>query len=255
MTHTDTTSWGGVADWYDDHVSGEDTYHEKVVAPNLVRIVAPEKKRILDIGCGEGYFSRLLAQKGGAVLGSDIGAELIEIARKKSGGPIYYVAPADNQSFIKDASMDTVIAVLTLQNMERIDTVMKEVARVLKKGGSFVCVINHPAFRIPKTTHWEYDGKLGVQYRRVDSYLSAKKIQMEMHPGQKALTGKGSTTYSFHRSLQDFMKAFAGAGLGIVRLEEWISHRKSQKGPKAKAEDTARTEFPLFMCIECKKLI
>ncbi|MFM2414569.1 MAG: hypothetical protein RI911_262, partial [Candidatus Parcubacteria bacterium] len=81
-----------------------------------------------------------------------------------------------------------------------------------------------------------------------------KKIQMEMHPGARAETGKRSITYSFHRSLQDFAKAFTHAGLPLVRLEEWVSHRKSQTGPKAQAEDTARKEFPLFMCIECKKL-
>lgn len=249
------TSWGGVAEWYDGHLKGDDTYHAKVIAPNLLRIVAPQKKRILEIGCGEGYFARAFAAAGGAVLGSDIGEELIEIARKKGGGPIYHVAAADKQSFIKDVSIDTVVAVLTLQNMERIDTVMKEVSRILKPEGSFVCVINHPAFRIPKSTHWEFDGKANTQFRRVDAYLSAQKIPMEMRPGERAAGKSGSTTFSFHRSLQDFMKAFAGAGLGITRLEEWVSHKQSQKGPRASAEDMARKEFPLFMCIECKKVV
>lgn len=250
-----STSWGGVADWYDAHLQGDDTYHAKVIAPNLLRIVAPAKKRILEIGCGEGYFAREFAIAGGAVLGSDIGSELIEIAQKKGGGPIYHVAAADNHSFIKDESMDTVVAVLTLQNMERIDTVMKEAARILRPNGSFVCVINHPAFRIPKATHWEFDGKHGVQYRRVDRYLSTQKVLMEMHPGAKAFGKKGSTTYSFHRSLQDFAKAFSGAGFAMTRLEEWVSHKTSQKGPRSSAEDTARKEFPLFMCIECKKVV
>lgn len=249
------TSWGEVADWYDAHLKGEDTYHTKVIAPNLLRIIAPSKKRILEIGCGEGFFARELAAQGGAVLGSDISAELIDIARKKGGGPIYHVTPADNHSFIKDASMDTVVAVLTLQNMERIDTVMKEAARVLKQNGTFVCVINHPAFRIPKSTHWEFDGKTNTQYRRVDAYQSTQKVPMEMRPGARALGKKGSTTYSFHRSLQDFMKAFTGAGFAITRLEEWVSHKTSQKGPRSEAEDRARKEFPLFMCIECRKMV
>lgn len=254
MTKKDSTSWGGVADWYDEHLTGSDTYHEKVIAPNLLRIVAPDHKRILEIGCGQGYFSKLFSKAGGIVFASDISKELIEIAREKNIGPTYFVAPADEQYFVIDGMADVVVAVLTLQNMERIDTVMKEVARVLKPQGRFVCVINHPAFRIPKATHWEYDERTGVQYRRVEKYMSSQKVPMEMHPGHKALTGKGSTTYSFHRSLQDFMKAFSSAGFGISRIEEWVSHKSSQKGPRAHAEDTARKEFPLFMCIECVKI-
>ena len=74
-----------------------------------------------------------------------------------------------------------------------------------------------------------------------------------MNPGEKNLKQK-EYTYSFHRSLQDYMKAFENASLGIVRIEEWISHRESNQGPRKKAEDNARKEFPLFMAIALKKI-
>ncbi len=70
---------------------------------------------------------------------------------------------------------------------------------------------------------------------------------MDMHPGKR---GGKSFTYSYHRSLQDYMKALRSAGFAITRLEEWISHKTSEPGPKAKAENTARKEFPLFMLVE-----
>jgi hypothetical protein len=38
-----------------------------------------------------------------------------------------------------------------------------------------------------------------------------------------------------------------------VRLEEWISHKKSEKGTRQLAEDVARKEFPLFMALELRK--
>jgi ubiquinone/menaquinone biosynthesis C-methylase UbiE len=254
MKKQTNTGWGDVAEWYDKHLSSDDTFHAQVITPNLLRIVAPRGKNVLEIGCGEGYFSRLLAAGGAEVVASDISEELISIAEKKGGNVQYHVAPADVQPFVDTGTADIVLAVLTLQNMERIDSVMMEAARALSPTGSFICVLNHPAFRIPKSTHWEFDGKTGTQYRRVDAYLSAQKIPMEMRPGAKATGKQGSTTYSFHRSLQDFTKAFANAGFAITRLEEWVSHKQSQKGPRAKSEDTARREFPLFMCIECKKV-
>jgi len=54
----DDTSWGHVADWYHQHVTeSDDTYHEKVIKPNLVRVLGDIKgKHILDLACGQGFF-------------------------------------------------------------------------------------------------------------------------------------------------------------------------------------------------------
>lgn len=253
MKKQTTTSWGSVADWYDEHVAGEDTYHAKVIAPHFVRMVAPQRgEAILDIGCGEGYFTRLLAGSGAQVAGADIAPELIRKAQTETPTIRYYVASADALSFAQDASYDALTCVLALQNMEKLEVVMKEVSRVLKPGGRGVFVLNHPAFRIPKKSAWGWDETAKTQYRRVDAYLSASREKMDMTPGKK---GEHEYTYSFHRSLQDHMKAFAAAGLCITRMEEWISHRVSEKGPRQAGEDKARKEFPLFLALELRKLL
>jgi ubiquinone/menaquinone biosynthesis C-methylase UbiE len=241
------TSWGKEAEWYSGHLESSDTYHAKVILPNLLRIVEPKKgQTVIEIGCGEGFFSRAFVKAGASVTASDISPELIQVAKEKGGGPEYRVSPAEDLSWVPPRSQDVAVAVLTLQNMEKIEPVFNEAARTLKEKGKLICVLNHPAFRIPKATSWGFDDAEGIQYRRADAYLSARKEKMDMHPGQK---GK-SVTYSFHRSLQDYMKAFRAAGFAITRLEEWISHKTSEAGPRAKAENTARKEFPLFMMIE-----
>lgn len=245
------TSWGSVADWYDEHLSGEDTYHAKVIAPNLVRMAGGQGRRVLDIGCGEGYFTRLLKAGGAEVVGTDIAPELIAKAKKQSPDIVYHVASADALRFAKDRSFDVVTCVLALQNMEKLEAVVGEVARVLAVGGRFVFVLNHPAFRIPKRSSWGWDEGAKTQYRRLDAYLSASREKMDMNPGA---AGAHDFTYSFHRSLQDHMKALASCGFAITRMEEWISHKKSEKGPRQEAEDRARKEFPLFLAIESKRL-
>lgn len=244
------TSWGGVAEWYGEHLSGADTYHAKVVAPNFARLVhAQPGELILDIGCGEGYFTRLLAESGAKLTGADISSELIARAKKQSPGIAYQVAPAERLAFAGESSFDTVTCVLALQNMEKLEPVFKEVARVLKPGGRFVFVLNHPAFRIPKKSSWGWDDKTHTQFRRVDSYLTPTREKIDMTPGGK---GTHEFTHSFHRSLQDHAKALFGAGFAITRLEEWISHRASEKGPRQAAEDRARKEFPLFLAVEAR---
>jgi ubiquinone/menaquinone biosynthesis C-methylase UbiE len=243
------TSWGGEAEWYADHLQESDTYHSKVIVPHIERLVAPRAGlRVLEVGCGEGFIARTIAGRGARVVGCDISPELIEIGKQKGGGVEYHVSEAEKLDWIPAHSQDVVLAVLTLQNMERIEPVFTGIARALAPNGRFILVVNHPAFRIPKATSWDYDEKRNIQYRRVDAYLSAHKESIDMHPGKR---GKKSVTYSFHRSLQDYSKALRAAGFAITHLEEWISHRSSEPGPRAKAENTARKEIPLFLMAEC----
>lgn len=249
----DKTSWGGVADWYDELLEdNKDSYQNQVILPNLIRVLEiKEGEKVLDLACGQGFFSRALEIEGGDVVGADIAKELIAKAKDSSLKTIsYYVTSAHKLDFAKDESFDLVVCILALQNMTNLRDVIAEVKRVLKPSGRFVFVINHPVFRNPQVTHWGFDEKENIQYRRVDSYLSASQNTIVMHPGEK----NSEKTVSVHHSLQDYMKILRSNSFAITRLEEWISHKKSQKGPRQKAEDTARKEIPLFLMIEVRRL-
>jgi len=119
----------------------------------------------------------------------------------------------------------------------------------LKKNGRIILVINHPTFRVPQASDWYFEN--GVQSRIVSKYLSESKLSIDMTPGEKNPKKKISTI-SFHRSLQYYVKLFSKNGFVITRLEEWISHKQSGLGPRQNAEDKARKEIPMFMCIEIK---
>src|SRR3989338_1356385 len=245
------TSWGKVADWYDDYLENtKDTYQEQVIAPNILRVVSPKKgDRVLDVACGQGFFTRKFGDEGAEVVGAEISKELIDQAKARSPKIPFYVAPADKLSFAKDNSFDAAIIVLAIQNIQNIQDVFAEIRRVLAPDGRLVLVINHPAFRIPKRSSWGWDEKEKIQFRRVDGYLSGSTVPIVMHPGEK----RSESTISYHRSLQDFFKALNKNGFVISKLEEWISHKKSGKGPRQAAEDVARKEIPLFLMIEAKK--
>lgn len=246
------TSWGNVADWYDDVVNDRDSYQNKVILPNLLRIVAPEKgKSVLDIACGQGFFSHAMAAKGAKIVGVDIGTALIDIAKKQAGpNETFHVMSAENLSGLEDAEFDAAFCVLAIQNIEHMAKAFKEASRVLKSRGKFVIVMNHPSFRIPGKSAWGFDEKGGIQYRRVDEYLSESRKAMDMKPG----TPGTEITHSFHRPLQVYSKTLANAGFAISRIEEWTSHKESEAGPKKVMEDKARREIPLFMCLECVKV-
>ncbi len=250
------TTWGSVADWYDELLEeGGGTYQKEVILPNLLRLVNPSvRDDILDIACGQGFFSRAFSEKGAKVEGVDISPELIEFARKNSNSHVAYeVSKSDNMKSVTNNSFNKAVIVLAIQNIENIQGTFAEAFRVLRPGGSLYLVLNHPAFRVPGSSDWSWDEKNNKQFRRIDSYISEKTLKIDMNPSEKN-EDKKNYTISFHRPLQIYFKALGKAGFAVTRLEEWISHKKSQKGPRAAEEDRMRKEIPLFLYIEAKKI-
>jgi ubiquinone/menaquinone biosynthesis C-methylase UbiE len=258
---TPDTSWGGVADWYNKHLeNGDDTYHSKIIFPNILRMLGDvTHTKILDMACGQGIFSEKLRDEGALVTGVDLGKQLIKIAEEKSLSVkqkgthkvTYHVSSSDDMYMLKDASFDVVVCILALQNIENLQKTMLEASRVLTKEGKLFFVLNHPSFRNPRKTFWGYNEADDTQYRRVDEYMSESNVKIDMTPGSAQ---DKKFTVSFHRPLQVYMKSLSKAGFAITRLEEWVSHKESERGPKKRAEDKSRKEIPMFMCVEAKKL-
>lgn len=252
MSKPTNTSWGKVAEWYDETVEKIGSFQQELILPNLLRLMEIKNgERVLDLACGQGFFARAFHEAGGRVIAADISKELIGLAQKKSKKEIaYHVALAHALPFLANESVDKIAIVLAIQNIAELNETLAECARVLMPRGKLYFVLNHPAFRIPKESSWGFEEKANVQYRRVDRYLSNVKIGIDMHPGRK----QSEQTISFHRPLQTYVKALFKQNLYVRRLEEWSSGKTSQKGPRADAEDRARKEIPLFLTIEAQKM-
>ena len=95
-----------------------------MILPNLLRLIAVDKsEKILDIACGQGFFSREISLLGAEVCGVDRGEELIEIARSKSSNKIdYKISDADKLPY-KDNQFDKAIIILALQNIKELDKI------------------------------------------------------------------------------------------------------------------------------------
>lgn len=246
------TSWGNVADWYFKHLATDDSYHRQVILPNLTRIMNIQKDEyILDLACGTGFFSEVFHSLGAKVTGIDIGKELIALAKEHASEDIRFLeTPAHKLQNISSGSIDKISLILAIQNIAEVKEMLAECKRVLKPGGKMYIVMNHPVFRIPGSSSWGFDETTKQQYRRIDSYLHEKKTEIVMHPGKKY----SEKTVSFHRPLQYYFKLLSNAGFTVSRLEEWISHKSSETGPRQKEENRMRTEIPLFLMLELSSL-
>jgi ubiquinone/menaquinone biosynthesis C-methylase UbiE len=105
-------------------------------------------KRILDLGCGEGGYSRLFASKGAIVVGVDYSENLINEALKQNQADEieYYVRDACFLEGIEDEKFDFVVSAMCLVAVENLESAIKEAFRVLKPGGEFIISILHPCF-------------------------------------------------------------------------------------------------------------
>src|SRR3989338_7243610 len=129
------TSWGEVAEWYGSLLDEKNTYQRELILPNLTsRMNIQKGETILDLACGEGFFSREFYKRGANVIGVDISRELIEIAKKKlepnrlstKRKIEFFASPASRLNFIKDYTVDAITIILALQNFENIKEVLRE---------------------------------------------------------------------------------------------------------------------------------
>jgi ubiquinone/menaquinone biosynthesis C-methylase UbiE len=238
-----------VASWYDSVLEEWGTeFHQEVIIPGALRLLELQPgEKVLDLACGQGVVSRALLEAGARVTGVDLSPQLIQIARRRSPRAIsYLVGNARHLGPLPDQGFDAMVFILAAQNIDPIEPVFAECARLLAPGGRLVMVLSHPAFRIPRQSSWRRDEGRKLLYRAVDRYLTPLKIPVDIHPfkqpGQKV-------TWTYHRPIQVYIKGLSAVGLWVNAFEEWPSHKVSQPGPAARTENRARAEFPLFLAL------
>jgi ubiquinone/menaquinone biosynthesis C-methylase UbiE len=106
----------------------------------------------LDIGCGEGHNTRLLARRGARMTAIDIAEAFVAHARAAEAneplGIDYRVASAVALPFA-DRSFDFALAVMSFMDVPETGHVFSEAYRVLKPGGFLQFSITHPCFDTP----------------------------------------------------------------------------------------------------------
>ncbi|MDP3766291.1 MAG: methyltransferase domain-containing protein [Nanoarchaeota archaeon] len=106
-----------------------------------VRKFIDAKKKILDIGCGEGIFYYELTKRGYSIVGIEYSKDAIDnMARKLKGVGVYpKVINADAQKLpIKSNSFDQIICLDVIEHLKDANASIKEMSRVLKKNGALI---------------------------------------------------------------------------------------------------------------------
>ncbi|HEX3230682.1 MAG TPA: class I SAM-dependent methyltransferase [Pyrinomonadaceae bacterium] len=131
--------------------------------------------RVLDVGCGSGWATRLLADYAvnGRVTGIDISDEMVNLARESSRShpnTDFEVASAEQLPF-PDNEFTHAFSMESLYYYRNIPKALKEIQRVLKPGGSFFAVVD--LYWENEATHqWVDTLKVPVELLSIDEYRS-----------------------------------------------------------------------------------
>ena len=109
-------------------------------------------KKIIELGCGGGENSIILAKKGAICTGVDISFKQLKYAKnlaKKHEVKIKLIeGDLENLVMIDDEIFDIAISIFALDWMQDLDAAFKEAYRILKKNGIFVFSIQHPIYNL-----------------------------------------------------------------------------------------------------------
>lgn len=249
-----STSWERVSPWYKRHLSQGDTLQRSVVIPGVLDLLAEVSHgEHLDIACGEGTFAQAFTEAfpHRAFVGIDAAPTLISYAKRKHlPKTTFFIDDARELRSIASRLFTSASCILALQNIDTPHKVFARASRLLEPNALFVLVLNHPHYRQPKQSSWGWDEDHRVQYRRIDRYLTPYVAPIVAHPGKDAAVA----TPSFHWPLADLVRMASSAGLLVEALDEWVSPAVSDSGPRAKAENIARQEIPLFLAMVVRKI-
>jgi len=245
--------WDNVATWYAGWVGKHGSiHHRQTILPALIELLAPRAgENILDVGCGPGVPAPHVAAAGARYTGIDRSTRLIGIARRHHGRcGRFVVADATRLGETPEvgrAAFDAATFVMSIQDIAPLDAALRSTAASLRETARIVIVMTHPCFRVPRQSGWGRDGERGLQFRRIDRYLSPLAVPM------RSRSLRHRSTVSHHRPLEAYVNGLAAEGFAVDAIREIAVSEAIGGAPATKSERAAFREIPLFLAMRAAR--
>jgi SAM-dependent methyltransferase len=197
--------------WIESIGERGDWGREHVLDPVMMaRVKNGRFTRALDVGCGEGRFCRWLRSIGVSATGVDPTEQLLETARERDPSGDYRSGRAERLEF-ENGSFDLVVSYVTLVDIADYRGAIREMARVLKPGGSLL-IANLTGFTSACCDRgWVRDREGRYDHYPVDRYLDEFPLW---------IAWAGIRIQNWHRPLSAYMAALLEHGLQLTFFSE-----------------------------------
>ena len=246
--HSVREAWDLAADGYaQGQASGRDYYRYEFFGPAHADLCGDVRgRRLLDVGCGSGYFTREMAARGAQATGVDISPRMIALANEQETaaplGIVYHALDAADLSHaFAPRSFDIATSCLALQDMPQPLNVFRSVHAMLQRGGRFVASIEHPCTN-PPFRAWERDAHGRKRWLCIDRYFERgpREYTWTRWPG-------AFTTMANHAPLEDWFGWILEAGFQIRTVRE---PRPQDSAIQARPALMDATRLPYFLMFD-----
>jgi SAM-dependent methyltransferase len=178
--------------------------------PALRAMLPPlEGLRVIDLGCGYGWFCRWARAAGAAqVLGIDVSERMLARARADGADPAIAYRQGDLERLdLPGAAFDLAYSSLAFHYVADLPGLLGTVRDALVRGGALVFSAEHPIYTAPLRPGWSQDGSW-----LLDNYLVE---------GPRHVEWLGRTVHKYHRTLSTWLDLLRQAGFAVARIVEW----------------------------------
>jgi SAM-dependent methyltransferase len=209
-----------------------------------LRAMLPDLRglRVLDLGCGYGWFCRWAREQSAAsVTGIDVSEKMLTRARADTGDPGIDYRLADLKTLeIAANSADLVYSSLALHYIADLDRLLAQVHAALAPGGWFVFSAEHPIYTAPLVSGWRVDAA-GNKSWPVDHYLEE---------GRRTRDWLAKGVVKHHRTLGTYLNLLIRLGFTLRHVEEWRPTDAQIAALPTLAEERQR---PMFLLVSAQR--
>jgi len=193
--------------------------------------------RVLDLGCGFGWFCRWARKRGAArVHGIDVSEKMLARAGTETSDTAITYAKADMEHLaLSPASFDLIYSSLALHYIERLRDLLAQVHRALVTGGHLVFSVEHPVFTAPAEPGWSVS-TAGRKSWALDDYLEE---------GFRSTDWLAKGVIKQHRTIATYLNMLLGLGFALTRIEEWGPTSEQIAAKPSWADERRRPPFLL----------
>ncbi|VVB79327.1 Ubiquinone biosynthesis O-methyltransferase [uncultured archaeon] len=191
-----------------------DFFNTNLEMPTTLKLLGNVKnKKILDLGCGPGFYLKILANKKARVKGIDISEESVKIARKENPDIEIKIGDVTKKLPYKDSEFDIVLASLILDHIEDWTQVLKKIKRVLKKEGIFVFSTYNPITYKEKKKKWFFK-----TFREIEGYFDEdwRNEEWEREYGIRKIGKIGH----HHKTYGTIVRFLVNSGFELIDYED-----------------------------------
>lgn len=233
-------------DFFEKYGGMDRSLHGLAGAPEWpsLRSMLPDLRgaRVLDLGCGFGWFSRWARKQGAqSVLSFDVSENMIKRATEMTFDDAVVYRRFDLEGIeLPEERFDLVFSSLALHYIENLGHVFRSVFRALVPEGWFIFSTEHPIYTAPRRPEWIIQDE-GYRVWPVDQYLAE---------GSRMTNWLTKGVIKQHRTIGTTVNLLVRSGFALTCLDEW--------GPtddqiSAHPEWAEHRDRPMFLLVSARK--